>query len=332
MRAGNRSAFPDDTLTHVLDDCWYRERTPDFDRIKVPLLSAANWGSIGLHLRGNIEGYLAVASDKKWLSLHTGTHFDSFYMPEYVATQKRFLEFYLKGIDNGWEDEPKVQIAVRGVDGDQWRAEQEWPLARTDWTEWYLDAAGATLDRVKPTEATSFQYEALGEGIDFSTPPFDSETEFTGPVMARLFVSSSTTDLDLFATLRLLDSEGEEVVFIGAHEPTPVTRGWLRASHRKLDSERSLPYRPYHSHEEIQHIEPDSVVALDVEIWPTSIVCPPGYRLVLTIQGRDFEYDVPGRMLHNDPVGRPENEFGGINTIHTGSTHSSYLLLPHIAP
>ena len=120
------------------------------------------------------------------------------------------------------------------------------------------------------------------------------------------------------------------MVFVGAHEPTPVTRGWLRASQRKTDPERSLPYRPYHSHDEIQKIEPGEVIALDVEIWPTCIVCPPGYRLVLTLQGRDFEYDVPGRMLHNDPLDRPEEEFGGTNTIHTGGQHLSYLLMPLI--
>ena len=43
---------------------------------------------------------------------------------------------------------------------------------------------------------------------------------------------------DLFATLWLLGPNGEEVVYVGAHEPTLVTRGWLQASHRKLNPER----------------------------------------------------------------------------------------------
>lgn len=330
MLAGNRARFPDDLLRHVLDDDWYRERTPDFSRITVPMLSAANWGGPGLHLRGNIEGFLAAASTEKWLSVHIGTHFESFYMPEYVAMQKRFLDRYLKDTDNGWDDEPRVQISVRGPDGAGRRMEHEWPLERTKWTEWYLDAGKTGLAPAEPAEAASVGYDAMGDGVDFSTAPFAAETEFTGPIMARLFVSSSTADLDIFATLRLFDPDGNEIVFVGAHEPTPVTRGWLRASHRKIDPERSRPYRPYHAHDEIQKIEADTVVALDVEIWPTSIVCPPGYRLVLTIQGRDFEYDVPGRMLHNDPLDRPEEEFGGRNTIHTGAGHASYLLLPHI--
>jgi predicted acyl esterase len=330
MLEGNRAAFPDEILKHVLDDQWYRERAPDFSRITVPILSAANWGGPGLHLRGNIEGFLAAASADKWLSAHIGTHFESFYLPEYVAMQKRFFDRYLKGIENGWEDEPKVQIAVRGTAGTHRRMEHEWPLARTIWQKWYLDAAGMSLDAVPLADVHSVGYRALGDGLDFSTQPFAAETEITGPVMARLFVSSSTTDLDLFATLRLLDPAGDEVVFTGAHEPTPVTRGWLRASHRKLDPERSLPYRPYHSHDEVQKMEPGEIVALDVEIWPTSIVCPPCYRLVLTLQGRDFEYDTGGRMLHNDPRDRPEDEFGGLNTLHAGAMYPSYLLLPHI--
>ncbi|MBT5050754.1 MAG: CocE/NonD family hydrolase [Rhodospirillaceae bacterium] len=330
MLEGNRSAFPDDILEHVLDDAWYHERTPDFSRITVPFLSAGNWGGPGLHLRGNIEGYLAAASTEKWLSVHIGTHFESFYMPDYVAMQKRFLGHYLRGDDNGWETEPKVQISVRGPNGAERRMENEWPLARTEWTKWYLDGDALSLETTAAAADASTPYEALGDGLNFTTPPFETETEFTGPLMARLYVSSSTTDLDLFATLRLLDPTGDEVVFVGAHEQTPVTRGWLRASHRKTDPKRSLPYRPYHSHDEIQKIEPDEIVALHVEIWPTSIVCPPGYRLVLTLQGRDFEYDVPGRMLHNDPLDRPKAEFGGINTIHTGGDHPSYLLMPLI--
>ena len=330
MLAGNRSSFPDDFGTHVLDDAWYGERTPDLGRITVPLLSAGNWGGPGLHLRGNIEGWLAAASPDKWLSIHIGTHFESFYMPDYVTMQKRFLAHYLKGEDNGWEHEPRVQISVRRGAGAERRMEHEWPLARTGWEEWYLATGDHGLDRTEPKVGASVQFEALGDGVDFSTSPFATKTEFTGPVMARLFVSSSTTDLDLFLTLRLFDLADNEVVFVGAHEPNPLTRGWLRASQRKLDPKRSLRWRPYHSHDEIQKIEPDRVYVLDVEIWPTSIICEPGSRLVLTIQGRDFEYDVPGRMLHNDPIDRPTDEFGGITIIHTGGEHPSYLLLPHI--
>ena len=137
--------------------------------------------------------------------------------------------------------------------------------------------------------------------------------------------------MDIFAVLRAFDPAGKEVVFIGAHEPTPVSRGWLRASHRKQDPARSKPYRPFLVHDEIQKLTPDQLYTVDVEIWPTSLVLPKGYRLVLTLMGKDFEFDgVPGRLLHNHPEDRPAAEFGGTNTIVTGGPHESYLLLPVI--
>src|SRR6185437_7608712 len=90
-------------------------------------------------------------------------------------------------------------------------------------------------------------------------------------------------------------------------------------------------FRPYHSHDEVSKLEPGKAYCLEVEIWPTSIVCPPGYRLALTIQGRDYEAPgVSGRILHNHPIDRPQGEFGGQTTLLTGPGHESSLLLPHI--
>jgi predicted acyl esterase len=330
MLAGNRADYPGDLLRHALDDAWYQERRPDMSRITVPLLSAGNWGGPGLHMRGNIEGYMRAASREKWLSMHVGTHFESFYLPEYVAMQKRFFDRYLKGLANGWESEPRVQLSIRRPDGSSRRMEHEFPLARTQWTRFHLDARDNSLGPRAPDAEASVSYAALGDGVSFSTAPFEADTEITGFLMARLWISSSTTDMDIFATLRAFAPDGTEVVFTGAHEQTPVTRGWLRASHRKLDPALSLPYRPYLAHDEVQKLTPGERYAVEVEIWPTCMVYPAGYRLVLTIQGRDFEYATPGRILHNHPQDRDPAEFGGTSTIATGGAHDSYLLLPII--
>ena len=332
MLAGNRTEYVRDHSRHILNDAWYRGRTPDMAKITVPLLSAGNWGGPGVHLRGNISGFVEAASQQKWLSMHIGTHYESFYLPEYVALQKRFFDHYLKGLDNGWEAEPPIRVAVRRVDGGaDTRMEREWPLARTTWTKFHLDAKIKRLSVDQPTDASSAAYEALGDGVSFSTAPFEHETEITGYVALRLAASSSTADMDVFATLRVFDPADKEVIFVGAHEPTPVTRGWLRASHRKLDPTRSLPYRPFLAHDEIQKLNAGETYTLDIEIWPTCLVIPKGYRLVLTLMGKDFEFpDIPGRILHNDPADRPAEEFGGTNTLHTGSETESYLLLPVI--
>ena len=327
----NRADYPGDLLQHPLDDAWYAERTPDLSRIEVPLLSAGNWGGPGLHLRGNIEGYLAAGSKRKWLSLHVGTHWDSFYLPEYVAMQKRFFSHTLKGEDNGWDKEPPVLMQVRRPDGSKARAEKEFPLARTQWTKFYLDAVNKSLGSSNPAAESHASYEAMGAGVDFSTKPFEQETEFCGFVTARLWVSSSTTDMDIFASLRVFDPEGEEITFVGAHEETVMAKGWLRASHRKVDAKRTQPYRVFHTHDESQKMKPGEIYPVDVEIWPTSMVFPKGYRLVLTLQGCDFEIPgVAGRMLHNHPEDRNPVEFGGVSTISTGAVHESYLLMPVI--
>ncbi len=91
---------------------------------------------------------------------------------------------------------------------------------------------------------TTLTYETTGDGLTFSTPPLAKSLEITGPVAAKLWISSETTDADLFLALRVFDPAGKEVTFIGSNDPrVPVGLGWLRASHRKLDPKlsRALP-------------------------------------------------------------------------------------------
>ncbi|HWE83042.1 MAG TPA: CocE/NonD family hydrolase [Gaiellaceae bacterium] len=342
--AASRTAFYADVRAHPLDDDWHRERSPRWDRVTVPLLSAGAWGGQALHLRGNTEGFSNAASSDKWLEMHGGEHWASFSSAAGVALQKRFFGRFLKGDENGWEDEqPRVLLNVPRVDGTfVQRGEAEWPPARTDWTALHLDAAalGAGL----PGTDGSVTFDALGEGVEFLAAPFERETELTGPSALTLFASSSTADADIFAILRLYDEEGVEVVFQGSNDPgTALGKGWLRASHRKLDPARSTPHRPFHTHDEVQPLVAGEVVRLDVEIWPLSVIAPAGYRLGVLVQGRDFERETAARLanfrvplrgsgpyLHDDPTDRPPELFGGRTTIHTGPGTPSSLLLPMI--
>jgi predicted acyl esterase len=331
MLQGNRADHPNDRLQHPLDDAWVQERSPQLERIEVPVLSAANWGGPGMHLRGNVEGFLRAGSRHKWLFAHIGTHYESFYLPHYVKVQQRFFDHFLKGLDNGWDQEPPVQLAIRHAHGKAtMRSETQWPLASTQWTRFHLDANRQTLDEQPPALQAASSYLAMTQSISFSTPRFSQDTEFTGPASLRLWVSSSTTDMDVFAVLRVFDANDQEEHFIGAHEKVPMALGWLRASHRKRDEARSRPHRPYHVHDEVQKLTPGERYPLDIEIWPTSMVFPAGYRLVLTLQGHDFEVTAPGRLLHNHPQDRPQEEFSGLNTVWTGADTDSYLLMPLI--
>jgi len=344
----NRADLGAEVLAHALDDDYHKARSPAWDKITVPLLSAANWGGQGLHPRGNFEGYLRAASKHKWLEAHGIEHWTHFYTDYGVKLQKRFFDHFLKGADNGWSAQPRVQLQVRHVERFVERHESEWPLARTQWTKFYLNCADHSLVREPPEAAGQITYDARGEGVTFISPPLGAETEITGPLAARLCVSSATTDADFFLVLRVFTPDLREVVFMGAIYPhTPVAQGWLRASHRKLDAALSTPYRPYHTHDELQPLTPGAVVTLDVELWPTSVVVPAGYRIALTVRGHDYEYAKStgarlsnfknelrgcGPFLHDDPRDRPAAVFGGNNTLHFGPGHASWIVLPVVPP
>ena len=332
-----------DLHEHTTFDSFYRDRTPDLSKITVPLLSATNWAH-HLHTRGGFEGFNSVSSEHKWLEVHGLQHWVEFYTDYGVSLQKRFFGHFLKGEDTGWDDQPPVDLQVRHVDGTfERRSEQEWPLARTLWSRFYLDIESGELSGEPERPETDVSFEALGEGVTFWTPTLTEAIELTGPAAAHLTVSSTTTDADIFLTLRVQDPQGEDVTFVSAMDPKGMPGfGWLRASHRETDPGRSLPYRPWHTFENPQPLVPNQPVDLDVEIWPTSVVIPVGYRLGVTVQGEDFELDGDGPwpftygvemrgngiFVHDDPVDRPKDIFGGTTTLYSGGDSPSYLLLP----
>ena len=343
----NRADLGGEALRRELLDDYYQVRLPDFANIKVPMLSAGNWGGQGLHTRGNFEGYQRSASPQKWLEVHGDTHFTHFYSNYGIGLQKRFFGHFLKGQNTGWDEQPKVSLNLRRP-GEQFtlRGENEWPIARTQWTRYYLHPAGRRLDAAGPSmEATTIAYPTTGDGVTLMTGPLTEETEITGPLAARLWLSSDTRDADVFVALRVFEPGGKEVTFIGSNDPrTPIALGWLRASHRKLDPQQSLPYRPWHTHDELQPLQPGMPVQLDVELWPTCIVVPAGYSIGFTVRGKDYEVDgldagsgsgaYPnkgvGPFTHADPVDRPPEVFGGVNTLHFDGDHAPYVLLPII--
>jgi len=311
-------------------------------------LSTANWGGQGLHTRGNFEGFVRAASEQKWLEVHGGSHWAPFYTDYGVGLQKKFFNYFLKGEKNGWDQQPKVQLNVRHP-GEKFviRHENEWPLARTQWTNFYLDPNGMKLSSTPPATEQALTYDGLGDGLVFSTGPLAQDTEITGPSALKVFISSSTSNTDIFAVITVYDPQGNEVVFKGALDPhTPIAQGWLRASHRKLDPKMTLPYRPYHTHDEEQPLTPGEVYALDVEIWPTCIVVPKGYTVKLLLRGKDYVYAGEATTLsnmknpmrgcgpfeHDDETDRPPAIFGGKVTLHTGPNRPSAVLLPIIPP
>ena len=256
-----------------------------------------------------------------------------FYSLEGRLVQHRFLEHFLRDVDTGITREPPIRLAIRrDRDTYRWRYENEWPLARTQWTEHHLDATGPGLSTTRPPDAASASYDAepgaARSCVRFTTGPLEQEVEVTGPIKLKLWVSSTSDDADLFAIVRNLRPDGTEVTFPGPQpsdeSAVAVAYGWLRLSHRKLDPERSTPYRPYHTHDEIQKVRPGDVVPAEIEILPTSAIFERGHRLVIEVGARD---DARSFFQHDDPRDRIER---GTVSLHTGGRFDSHVLLPII--
>ncbi len=364
-RTYNPNAFNNNMLwqwaSNSLDSEFWRMRSARWDRITVPMYSVGNWTGAGLHLRGNIEGFIQAASQHKKLRIHSGTHFHPFHSEEGRLDQLRFFDHWLKGIDTGIMDEPPVKLMIR-TGGDQknytFRFENEWPLARTQWTRMYLqlnaerqsatgEAEGALVATPPPrtaqatyaasppshagvsSSAPSLSHGSVGRtGMSFETAALPEDTEVTGPIVLVLWVSSTSEDMDIFATIRNIGPDGKDVWEVGqqGNDDIPVAKGWLRASHRKLDPGRSLPYRPYHAHNERLWLKPGEAVECQVEIWPTSMVFKRGHRIRLDVQPRDGVGASVYRHYHAD------YNIGAHNTIYAGGDRVSYLLLPVIPP
>ena len=343
-------------LSNNLDSGVLRGAQAQWDQIKVPVYTVGNWTGFALHLRGNTEAYMHAASKHKKLRIHNGSHVHAFYTEEGRHDQIRFFDYWLKGIDNGVMNEPPVKLAIRhGKDKIEWRHENEWPLARTQWTKYYFDIAAAesgkeprtgSLVKENPKKESSCTYPSFnlgtmgstsaassqvmgggikpGMGIALETPPLEEDIEVTGPLAATFWVSSSSEDCDLILTLRKFDADGNEIMETGHQgSPVPVAKGWLRASHRELDPEKTLPYRPYHKHTRRLYLKPGEIVKVDVEIWPTSMVFKKGHRIRLDVQPRDGFGSQSYLHYHADYN-------TGTNTIHAGGKYESYLLLPVI--
>ena len=306
-------------LHNSLDSGAFRGAQAQWDKITVPMFTVGNWSGFALHLRGNTEAFMRAASKHKKLRIHAGTHVHPFYTEEGKRDQLRFFDYWLKGIDNGVMDEPPVKLAIRkGRDEIEWRDEHEWPLERTQWTKFYFDisargagqgAARRHAGTAEARKASSCTYPATSLGSMGSTSAASSQVMGGGikpgmgialrrrrwrrisrsPARWRPFwVSSESEDMDLFLTLRNFDADGNEIMETGQQgTPVPVAKGWLRVSHRELDPELSLPYRPYHKHTRRLFLKPGEIVQVHVEIWPTSMVFRKGHRIRLDVQPRD---------------------------------------------
>ncbi len=331
IKRGRNRRFPlaEDFLAqraaHPLDDSYWASKRPILENIEVPALVCASWSDHGLHTRGSIEGFERISSGQKWLFTHGRKKWETFYGEEALAWQKRFLDHFLRDVDNGMDRVPKVRLEIRrSYYRQEVRNEESWPPSSVRPALLYLCANTSTLQREPVASEGKVQYRpASRNGRAVFSLRLKRAIELIGSVRLTLWASTSEgDDLDLFVVLRKLDSTGSEVFFSGfnGYARDSVAKGWLRASHRELDASRCTPLRPWHSHTRIQKLRSGDIVRLEIEIWPSATLFEAGSTVQLTIQGHDAaKYPAFGhRKLVNH----------GRHTIFTGGRYDSCLAVP----
>ena len=297
---------------------------PELSDIEVPALICGSWSDQGLHTRGSIHAYMEISSPHKWLYTHGRGKWSVYHSLEAMDYQRKFLDYFLKGLENGMLEEPRVRVEVRKT-LDSWsvRGEDGWPIPRTEYSALYLNAGSEGLSAMAESDVTTASYNSTSAESLFFDFQFSEPTEITGHIKLKLWVSTDQgEDMDIFVGVRKLDRDGCEVHFEARENDVRglVSLGWQRVSHRELDPARSTPWRPYLSLENEQRLEPGAIVPVEIEILPSSTWFDEGDTLRLEIKGQDL---YPNRMLQHKDLCNAGN-----HTVYMGGDYDSHLLLP----
>jgi predicted acyl esterase len=318
----------DEIVARPLRDEWYRSLTPDLAEIKVPMLVCASFSDHSLHTRGSFEAFARAGSTRKRLYTHRDGKWCAYYSPEAAAARLRFFDRTLKKVENGWDEDPLVRLAITesGSTPVAVMNETAWPPADLTWRKLALDARSARLlpDDTELVPATSMFKTREGTLSFVWTIPEDMDV--IGPMALQVHIElAGTDDVSIFAGVRKL-REGREVTFEGSYGfgGDMVSKGWQRAAHRTLDAALSTPSRPVHVHDREDRLTDGEIVLVQVALQPHATRFLRGEQLRLDIRGR-WHYPT-GRLRGQFPAAYQASPPGSC-IVHTGGRTDSHLLV-----
>ncbi len=344
--------------------------SPDMSAVSVPLwVVACTTHPAHFHQLGSSEAYLATSTPHKKIDFWEDW-FTKSYSAAAVADHRAFFDHWLKGASNDIMSRPPVRLEIRTGDGCSFLLEEdEWPIARTSYTRYHLDASPSDwhgdpwrkdflrLSVSEPDQGRNVRYSAeipiesrtgpssallpvkppsallaWKTGVSFISDPAATDMVLAGYGKARLWVSSTCHDMDIFVSLRVLDEQDREVDYAGpvtigmSTKNFPLAKGWLKVSHRKVDEARSTEYTVKHTHRAADHapLSPGEIVQVEIEIIPTTALIRKGWRIRLDVQPFDG-FDHGARHAYDARV-----HDGASYTIYTGPEHPCYVQLPVI--
>ena len=326
---------------HPLMGEFWRTKIPDFGRVEVPAYIVASYSN-SIHTPGTFRGWRSIASAEKWLRIHNNMEWPDYYEEDNQDDLRRFFDRYLKGLDNGWENTPRVRYSLMDLEGGDrcGLAADAFPPAEFTTTKFYLDAASNMLiDNDAPAAATASYESGLEDGAAEFLLRVDTPTRFVGyPRLCVWVEADGNDDIDLFVFLQKLDAAGNRLEQITVPNNGPVIQGLtrdgasilnykgsngrLRASLRQLDEAASTDDIPVHTFDRIEKLAPGEIVALDIDLFPVGLVLYPGEQLRLVVSGTNI---VGGPMpgVPNVPTCNR-----GRHIVHTGGERASFLQIP----
>lgn len=314
-------------------NAYWEDKRTKVENINVPAYLVASYVS-RFHTYGTLEAFERIASENKWMRVHNTHEWPDLY--EYQEDLKRFFDYFLKGIENGWTETPRVRLSVLDTTGEDIvnRSEDTFPLPDTEYVKLYLDNTDKTLKTVKPEEEVKARYctDNRKDQLIFDYT-FDGEAETTGYFGAHLWVETAEADdVDLFVYAMKADTDGtlKPIIVYGApasgfdgmefYSP----RGRLRASMRELDQRHSTEAKPFQTFRIQEKLTPGEPVKVDIALWPVGMLYEKGQKLRFIISGYEINKEEWPDLKPAETVNK------GNAYIYAGGKRASYLTVPFI--
>lgn len=315
-------------VEHETRDDWWKSFVADYEKITVPMLNCVSFASQMMHTRGSQRVHQRAGSEHKWLYTHRSGEWTAYYSTEVNALMLKFFDYFLKGIDNGMLEHPKVRLEIRefGHEVKEVRYEDQWPPKNASWTPFYLDGQHGSLSESADRPDSEASFALAKDSLHYSYT-FDRDTEIVGPMKLTLYIAlEGCDDANLFAGIQKFHG-GKEVNFDGTYGfPNDiVTKTAQRVALRRVNESLSMPYSPEHDFDTLQPLEAGEIAKMELQFEPSATFFRKGDELRLVLQGRYF---ISGLKI-NQPFTYKKSS-GGRCTVYSSAQYRSQLLMPLI--
>lgn len=321
-------------------DLW-KDKCADCSKIKIPAFVTASYSNT-LHTMGTFRAWRALSSEEKWLRIHDTQEWPDYYDEANTEERLRFFDHYLKNIDNGWENTPKVRYALLDLEGGNELniPAETFPPSNVEYMKLYMNGMTRTLQTEKVEKETAIKYsaDALPVRTSFQMT-FDKTTSFVGYPKVKLFMEvEGYDDADVFVWVQKLDKRGNVLSeFVVPNHGAALQdftqdgastlrykgpNGRLRASMRHLDETLSTDICPAYTFNRAEKLTEGEIVELDIILSPIGMTYYKDETLRVVISSKDEI----GSIMPGTPGCTPDNK--GWHILHTGGKYNSYLQMP----